>query len=414
MGKAIGPFRGRQNVEEEIDLREYVEVIVRRWRWIAGITLAAVVTAAVISFFVITPVYEATGTILVPPQESGSPPYSLQIANASIEAQVVEHLGSFLPTEDRVPGRLLHLVSVSHDAEQNLVRITVQANNPEKAAQVVNAWAEASVQTIAQDQKDKQQDIISEKEKQAQIAAQNLEEAEEALRVLEAEILELNALISSLQEDLQATQEMRQAYQREKSTLLLRVRELAALRQAVQRGQIRLSIDFLSLWAGVQPSRVILQTSPPSVAPGPTPDAESILDSLILTSEAREQLLSSNIEELSSTIEQLAGELLRQQQQLAEKQGKLAQLNRERDVAQELYTPLAKDIAVAELTKQVGVTSGIETKVINPATPPVAPVQPRRKLNIAIAGVLGLMVGVFGAFAVEYFEGWGKEGKEGN
>ena len=27
--------------------------------------------------------------------------------------------------------------------------------------------------------------------------------------------------------------------------------------------------------------------------------------------------------------------------------------------------------------------------------------------------VLGLMVGVFGVFVMEYFEGWGKEGKEG-
>jgi len=34
-------------VEEEIDLRDCIEVIVRRWRWIAGITLAAVVTAVV-------------------------------------------------------------------------------------------------------------------------------------------------------------------------------------------------------------------------------------------------------------------------------------------------------------------------------------------------------------------------------
>jgi uncharacterized protein involved in exopolysaccharide biosynthesis len=31
-------------------------------------------------------------------------------------------------------------------------------------------------------------------------------------------------------------------------------------------------------------------------------------------------------------------------------------------------------------------------------------------LNIAIAGVLGLMVGVFGAFLVEYFEGYEEKG----
>ena len=398
-------------MEEEIDLRQYIEVIVRRWKWIVGITLAAVVTAAIASFFLIAPIYEATAVILVPPQESGSPPYSLQIANASIEAQVVEYLGSFLPTEERVPGRLLHLVSVSHDAEQNLVRITVRANNPEKAAQVVNAWAETGVQAIAQYQKEKRQDIMSQKEKQAQIAAQNLEEAEEALWVLDAEILELSASISSLQEDLQATREMRQAYQREKSTLFLRVGELAALKQAVQRGEIHLSMDWLFLWIG-QPSPDMVRISPPSVAPGPTPDVESILDGLILTSEVREQMLSSNVEELSNTIDQLASELLPQQQRLAEKQRELAQLSWERDTIQELYASVAKDITAAT---QAGVTAGFKAKVVSPATPPVVPVQPhRRKMNIAIAGVLGLMVGVFGAFIVEYFEGWAQEGKEGN
>jgi len=398
-------------MEEEIDLRQYIEVIVRRWKWIVGITLAAVVTAAIASFFLIAPIYEATAVILVPPQESGSPPYSLQIANASIEAQVVEYLGSFLPTEERVPGRLLHLVSVSHDAEQSLVRITVRANNPEKAAQVVNAWAETGVQAIAQYQKEKRQDIMSQKEKQAQIAAQNLEEAEEALWVPDAEILELSASISSLQEDLQATREMRQAYQREKSTLFLRVGELAALKQAVQRGEIHLSMDWLFLWIG-QPSPDMVRISPPSVAPGPTPDVESTLDGLILTSEVREQMLSSNVEELSNTIDQLASELLPQQQRLAEKQRELAQLSWERDTIQELYASVAKDITAAT---QAGVTAGFKAKVVSPATPPVVPVQPhRRKMNIAIAGVLGLMVGVFGAFIVEYFEGWAQEGKEGN
>ena len=40
-------------------------------------------------------------------------------------------------------------------------------------------------------------------------------------------------------------------------------------------------------------------------------------------------------------------------------------------------------------------------------------VAPKKKLNVAIAGVLGLMVGVFGIFVMEYFEGWGEGGKEG-
>jgi len=42
-------------MEEEIDLREYINVIVRRWKWIVGITLAAVVTAGIVSFLVLAP-----------------------------------------------------------------------------------------------------------------------------------------------------------------------------------------------------------------------------------------------------------------------------------------------------------------------------------------------------------------------
>lgn len=43
-------------------------------------------------------------------------------------------------------------------------------------------------------------------------------------------------------------------------------------------------------------------------------------------------------------------------------------------------------------------------KIINPATQPVAPIKPNKKLNIAIAGVLGLFLGVFAAFFIEFWE----------
>jgi uncharacterized protein involved in exopolysaccharide biosynthesis len=45
-----------------------------------------------------------------------------------------------------------------------------------------------------------------------------------------------------------------------------------------------------------------------------------------------------------------------------------------------------------------------EVRFAVPAVEPKKPVAPKKKLNIAIAGMLGLMVGVFGAFLVEYFE----------
>lgn len=41
-------------------------------------------------------------------------------------------------------------------------------------------------------------------------------------------------------------------------------------------------------------------------------------------------------------------------------------------------------------------------KVLEKPEAPSSPVRPRKKLNIAVAGVLGLMVGVFAAFTVDY------------
>jgi succinoglycan biosynthesis transport protein ExoP len=42
--------------------------------------------------------------------------------------------------------------------------------------------------------------------------------------------------------------------------------------------------------------------------------------------------------------------------------------------------------------------------VVAPAFPPEKPVQPRKMLNMAVAGVLGLMIGVFLAFFLHYWE----------
>lgn len=45
-----------------------------------------------------------------------------------------------------------------------------------------------------------------------------------------------------------------------------------------------------------------------------------------------------------------------------------------------------------------------DVQVIRGAREPVYPVKPNKKLNVAVAGILGLMVGVFAAFMLEYFQ----------
>ena len=51
-------------MEEEIDLRQYVEVLIRHWGWIAGLALVAAAAALGVSFL-IPPTYEATALVAV-------------------------------------------------------------------------------------------------------------------------------------------------------------------------------------------------------------------------------------------------------------------------------------------------------------------------------------------------------------
>lgn len=54
------------------------------------------------------------------------------------------------------------------------------------------------------------------------------------------------------------------------------------------------------------------------------------------------------------------------------------------------------------LQKEINELKNVQ--VIRGAREPVYPVKPNKKLNVAVAGILGLMVGVFAAFMQEYFQ----------
>ena len=126
------------------------------------------------------------------------------------------------------------------------------------------------------------------------------------------------------------------------------------------------------------------------------------LDALLSVLEARQEEVQSLIGEMT-----LQQEILQLQEQLEREQARKQELTSVRDLAWETYNTLARKEAEVGVASQVTDT---EVRFAVPAVEPQEPVGPKKKLNIAIAGVLGLMVGVFGAFLVEYFEG-GRRGK---
>jgi uncharacterized protein involved in exopolysaccharide biosynthesis len=72
-----------------------------------------------------------------------------------------------------------------------------------------------------------------------------------------------------------------------------------------------------------------------------------------------------------------------------------------RDVAKETVLTLSRQVAQTQIEAQ---DEGGDVRLVSAATPPERPISPRKMLNTAVAGALGLTAGVFAVFAIEYWQ----------
>lgn len=142
-------------MEETISLKELFETIKKRIVLIMAITVLAVSTSAVASFFLITPKYQASTQILVSQAAAGSlssmlsggnpfdsdskyiDTYNVIMKSPYILNQVIEEVGL-----NRTHGQLNNQISVSQEGRSQVVKVTVQDTNPILASEIANVTAE--------------------------------------------------------------------------------------------------------------------------------------------------------------------------------------------------------------------------------------------------------------------------------
>jgi len=111
------------------------------------------------------------------------------------------------------------------------------------------------------------------------------------------------------------------------------------------------------------------------------------------------RVLMAEEQTLQAAINKLNGEI----KNFARKEMEFSQLSRGIDDRREVYSMLLKQREEARISL-AKMQRGIKIKVINPARVPIEPVSPKRKLNILMAIVLGLVGGVGLAFVLESFD----------
>ena len=116
---------------------------------------------------------------------------------------------------------------------------------------------------------------------------------------------------------------------------------------------------------------------------------------------AKQQNLTKEIENAQKELKNLQGAL-------AEKQHKERIIIRKIEFTQSTYDSFNKKLEESRIAQSSAMeNAGIV--VVSLASTPVNPISPNKKLNVAIAGALGIMLGVFIGFFKEY---WKKSGEK--
>lgn len=419
---------------EEISLRELIEILLRGKKIIAAITVIAILVSGIISFLILEPVYEGKVVLMASgintkqqtvPQAEGVEAflntlsqyqysqmsvetYKEQINNPQILQQTIDELklGDLGITRRNLKG----MVSLATIKDTNLITITVNYGNSKIAADIAN--------TIAR----KFTDFVSEKSKEQAAKSSNhiKQQMDVEKEKLDQVLLEYKEYLSQprglneLQKELDSKLELITQY---KTDLLNTSIEEQKTRASLTAAEKRLQntpqkiVISRSLLDEPYMSQVLKDATGSNSKDlfGVKVEAEEVNDVYtqlkILVSEldvelakiiAQKNNLQKEISILQKELETLQGDLAIRQHEDMIIQEKIKFSQETYNAFLEKYeeTRIASSSAIGEST----------IIIVSPAVEPMNPVAPNKKMNIAIAAVLGLMLGVFVAFFKEYWQ----------
>jgi uncharacterized protein involved in exopolysaccharide biosynthesis len=406
-------------MEEEIDLRAYVAVLIRHWYWIAGLALAAAVVAFGVSSL-LSPTYEATAMVIItqpryvfqfdarmqnvpfdPNQLSNG--YPAMATSDDLLLSVANSMDPPLPPEQQSPVKLREMLRAETAGSPTLITLTAQSDDAEEAASLANTWAAQYVEYL--DEVYDGNNDVPLFEAQVAEASTALAAADQALTSVRSQYglgfagfaseeggKEMG-LVLGIARRLQAKTDLLTEYQIRADRL---VQLLAEARAAAAQAEGTTSPAIL---AGVLGDMLRLglmdgETALPVQINLGGLDARDSLSAVVTALEAKQEATGESIARLTGEVEALQSELAARQQEVD-------QLLRDRQVAQITYLTLSSKLQEARIKAQDETET--TARLASRASAPEEPVSPRRLLNTVVAGALGVIVGVFGAFFLEYW-----------
>jgi len=398
-----------------IDLRQILEVLKKWRRVIVLITLLAVFTSAIMSYYIIDPVYEAKSMLLVTMpaanQQSAAlqnggdlesvintmsrmpymtmNTYVSQLTSDTMYQRVVDRLK--LDEQGYTAKNLAGMIKAEVAKDNNIIELKVQHTDPRLAADVANALGEVYLEYLSersQQQMTRSTDFLQERKEETD---KQLNELSEKYRVFNSDAQSVEYLqkqFTGITDDLNKYQ------------------------TSVDMGYT----EARQLEAGVASLNTKLANTPETVTTNKasqdgtgvlaTEEMNPIYVSLSEKLNEKEAELAEktvSLESMNATTERLRSQLAALQTTLSAKQIKQHQMQNEITRLEETQNMLAQKITQTQIASSIDMGK-TNINIASPALVPANPIKPNKQLNIAVALVLGLMVAVGLAFVLEFMD----------
>lgn len=394
---------------EEIELRELIEILIKGKKTIAIITMVSILLAGIYSFVILKPTYEAKMVLMTSNLGSGTKTsldpnnvndmlsmmtqmpemnietYRQQIKSPEVVSETIKELGF----EERFSVESLSdKVVLETLKDTQMITIKIVDTDPDEAALIVNKLGENFINFVTEKAKERATKSFAYVESQMEIEKEKHEEA----------LLELKEILSQprgaqeLELELSSSFEQITLY---KSTLNDLEVKRDGLIKAIEQGK-----NYSS-----NRGSMIVKPNLGENFNISFDDSNKVMVIDLAETEGRMESTNEQIAVLQDHIEKIQVEY--QDKKYAEDVAR--QKTNISKTTYESFVAKYEELRVAE-TAKVGELS---VSVISSAHPATRPVGPRKALNLAIATVLGLMIGVFVVFFKSYWDNSGDKALNG-
>ena len=414
--------------EQEIHLIDYLNVIWKRKVLIAGGTILTAAAAVVVSLSM-PKTYEASVTLLVteskiPSAEGGEPvktglspeTFEGMIRNKSLAQQAIQKFGLDQKPYKLAPeGFINGVLSVKMLRQTNLINLTVQFPDAGLAKDIANFLGEQAVELNTQlNRADtlKTRDYIKmqlddarpKMEREQATLVEFRRKARLATLRKEIEILPAQkAVLGNRYLDVVTSLKGHRAKLKELSEQIKKHQKVETIMKSIEK-EPGLLIAAGEENPGGKRDLLALQMKSEEFNP-----VYRNTEQALVTTRVELASLEARRDDLRGRLELTEEKLGAVERELANTEARLEELTRNYALAKDAYQLFARKFEEASLSVASRVN---DLKIVDRAVVPRDPVKPRVKLNVTLAGTLGLMMFTFLAFFVEYLANVGKSEAE--